>query len=212
MNLEIVVDYLKKHFYQYSSQYIFVIVIFIMGVIFGSILVNNLSYAQKNDLYEYLSQFFFYVNTEELLTFKELFTQTVFHHLKSLLVFFLLGISIIGLPVILVILFIKGIVVGFTVGFLVNQLHFQGFVVSLLSIFPQNIIIVPVFLIASVLTINFSIKLIKKLFTNNPNMLFLPITVNYIKGFFVLILLVIVAAAIEAVCSTHLLKWILNLI
>ena len=212
MKFELVVDYLKKHFYNYSSQYIFVIVIFIMGVIFGAILVNNLSYSQKNDLYNYLTQFFFYVNSEELITFKELFSQNILHHLQQLFILFLLGISIIGLPFILVLLFLKGIVVGFTVGFLVNQFDFQGFLIALFSIFPQNIIVVPVFLIASVLTINFSVKLIKKLFTNNPNMLFWPITLNYLKGFSLLIILIFIAAAIEALFSTNLLKMVLNLI
>ncbi len=33
----------------------------------------------------------------------------------------------IGLPIIFVLLFMKGVIVGFTVGFLVNQMGAQGF-------------------------------------------------------------------------------------
>ena len=46
------------HFREHSSIYLFVIVLFLMGVIFGAVVVNSLSFTQKEDLFYYLSQFF----------------------------------------------------------------------------------------------------------------------------------------------------------
>ncbi|WP_279401536.1 stage II sporulation protein M [Piscibacillus salipiscarius] len=47
----------------------------------------------------------------------------------------------------MVLLFLKGIVIGFTVGFLVNQLSWKGFLLSITSVAPQNLLIVPAYLL-----------------------------------------------------------------
>jgi stage II sporulation protein M len=46
------------HLREYSSIYLFVVVLFLMGVIFGAVIVNSLSFTQKEDLFYYLTQFF----------------------------------------------------------------------------------------------------------------------------------------------------------
>ena len=56
------------HFREHSSIYLFVIVLFLMGVIFGAVVVNSLSFTQKEDLYYYLSQFFGQVSTGKMAT------------------------------------------------------------------------------------------------------------------------------------------------
>ena len=63
-------------------------------------------------------------------------------------------------------LFLKGVFIGFTIGFLVHQLGSKGFAFSLVAVIPQNLIIVPTILVLSVLSISFSLKLIAYLFGN----------------------------------------------
>ena len=106
------------HIREHSSIYLFVIVLFLMGVIFGAVVVNSLSFEQKEDLYYYLTQFFGEVSNGKIATSSELFKQSFLHNSKFIGLMGLLGISVIGLPIILIFLFMKGIVVGFTVGFL----------------------------------------------------------------------------------------------
>lgn len=40
------------------SIYLFVSVLFLMGVIFGAVIVNSMTIGQKEDLFYYLNQFF----------------------------------------------------------------------------------------------------------------------------------------------------------
>ncbi len=47
-----------RHVQEYSSIYSFIIVLFLMGVVFGAIIVNSLSIDQKEDLFYYLNQIF----------------------------------------------------------------------------------------------------------------------------------------------------------
>src|SRR5690625_5989422 len=84
------------------------------------------------------------------------------YHLNYLLLLFILGLTIIGLPIIWVLIFIKGLVVGFSVGFIVNQLGLNGLLIATLSIAPQNIIIIPVYIIAASLSMIFSLGLLYK--------------------------------------------------
>jgi len=65
------------------------------------------------------------------------------------------------MPLITVLLFFKGFVLGFTVGFLVNEFGFKGIIIALVTVFPQNIIIIPVYLLATVTAVYFSLRLIK---------------------------------------------------
>ena len=117
------------HFREHSSIYLFVVVLFLMGVIFGAIVVNSLTFSQKEDLAYYLSQFFGEVSNGKVAASKDVFAQSLFDNSKFIGMMGILGISIIGLPVILIVLFMKGLVIGFTVGFLVNQMGWNGFLI-----------------------------------------------------------------------------------
>ena len=71
-----------KHITEHSSLYVFITVLFLMGVIFGAVLVNSLSFSQKEDLFYYLSQFFGQVSQGEIATTNEMFSQSVLHNVQ----------------------------------------------------------------------------------------------------------------------------------
>ena len=70
------------HFREHSSIYLFVVVLFLMGVIFGAIVVNSLTFSQKEDLAYYLSQFFGEVSNGKIAASKDVFAQSLFHNSK----------------------------------------------------------------------------------------------------------------------------------
>lgn len=199
-----------NHFREHSSIYLFVIVLFLMGVIFGAVIVNSLSFTQKEDLFYYLSQFFGQVAGGEIATNEGLFMQSFLHNSKYIGLMWILGISIIGLPIILILLFIKGMVVGFTVGFLVNQMKWNGFVLSFVSVLPQNLVVIPVFIITATLAVTFSLKMIRNQFMKKLNQPVMPLFARYTIAFVIAIISLSVAAGIEAYVSPVLMKSIIN--
>lgn len=201
-----------NHITEHSSLYVFITVLFLMGVIFGAVLVNSLSFSQKEDLFYYLSQFFGQVSQGEVATTNEIFSQSVLHNFKYISVIWILGISIIGLPVILILLFLKGMVVGFTVGFLVNQMGWSGFLLSFASILPQNIFIVPVFIIISVLAVSLSMKMISRIFLKQIRMPLKPVLIRYLSFFVLSIFCLIAAGAIEAYLSPVFMKSVVSML
>src|SRR5699024_12647821 len=90
--------------------------------------------------------------------------RSFFFHIKYLSLFFLLGITIIGIPIIWILNFIKGVVIGFSVGFMVNQLGVQGLLLATISMAPQNMIIVTIYIIAGCLASMFYLSLFYYLF------------------------------------------------
>jgi stage II sporulation protein M len=199
-----------SYFREHSSIFLFIVVLFLMGVIFGAIVVNSMSITQKEDLFYYLSQFFGQVSSGKEAEDNDLFLQSFFHNSKFIGLMWILGISIIGLPVILILLFIKGMVVGFTVGFLVSQMGWQGFMLAFVSILPQNLIIIPVFIIMAALSVIFSLRMIKKQFMKKYAQPILPYFKSYILTLIVAVIFIVAASGVEAYLSPWLMKTIIS--
>src|SRR5699024_4603185 len=130
-----------SHMSENNTIYTFTIVLMVMGVIFGAVIVNSLSLSDKQDLFIYLQRFFGEMSDGNLASADQMFNQSLSHDIKYIGFMWLLGLTIIGLPLVLILLFLKGVVVGFTVGFLVNQMGWQGLLLSFVSILPQNLIL-----------------------------------------------------------------------
>ncbi|MNO20782.1 Stage II sporulation protein M [compost metagenome] len=144
-----------------TPVYVFVAVLFLMGVVFGALMVNALTLEQQQDISRYLGNFFISVNEGS----GEFVTQSYWTvaglHLKWLGLIWLLGLSVIGLPGILVLDFLKGVLIGFTVGCLVGQFTWKGLLFALVSIAPHNLIVIPALLISSVAAVGFSLGIIR---------------------------------------------------
>ncbi|NRD80646.1 stage II sporulation protein M [Bacillus sp. BRMEA1] len=199
-----------SYFREYSSIFLFVVVLFLMGVIFGAIVVNSMSLTQKEDLYYYLSQFFGQVSNGKVADNNDLFLQSFLQNSKFIGLIWVLGISIIGLPVILILLFVKGMVVGFTVGFLVSQMGWKGFLLAVASIMPQNLIVIPIFIMMAALSVIFSLRMVKKQFIKKYAEPIMPFFKGYILALIAAVVCLSLASGIEAYLSPALMKSIVG--
>ncbi|MDG5787686.1 stage II sporulation protein M [Evansella sp. AB-P1] len=196
-----------NHIEENRSIYMFTIVLLVMGVIFGAIIVNSLSFSQKNDLYAYLSLFFREVEQGEFASSSAIFIQTFIHYSKYIGVMWVLGLTVIGLPIVFILLFIKGLVVGFTVGFLVNQMGFDGFLVSFLAILPQNIILIPVFVMVTTVATSFSIRIWRQITSRGYEPIF-----QYFLSYSVFLLFIGILIAIVSAYEGYVSPTILRLV
>lgn len=160
---------------EHLSLYIFVGVIFVTGVVFGAVMVNALSLEQKQEITRYLGSFFSSVNqggleAEVTGSMKESFAM----HIKWVLIIWILGLSVIGLPLILILDFLKGVLIGFTVGYMVGALSWKGLLFALVSVVPQNLVVIPLLIICSVSAMSFSIHLVKNRFISRKGPLYEP--------------------------------------
>lgn len=200
---------IRSHIRDNISLYTFTMVLIFIGIFFGAIIVNSLSIDQKNDLYLYLNRFFGQISNDPMMSSADLFSQSFTHYLKYIGLIWILGISVIGLPIILILLFLKGIVIGFTVGFLVSQMGFKGFFLALVSVLPQNLILVPAFLIVGVAAISFSLRMIRMQLTKSEP--FGPLITRYSVLMLGIVVLILLSSTIEAYISPFLMKVMISI-
>lgn len=201
----------QNHVREYSSLYMFIIVLFLMGVISGAIIVNSLSFTQKEDLLYYLSRFFGQVAEGNITNSYQMFIGSVTHNIQYIGLIWILGVSIIGLPLILILLFLKGMVVGFTVGFLVNSMGWEGFRIALVSVLPQNIVLVPLTIFITTLSLALSFKIIKRVFFKQIRQPIKPILIGYVGALIICVVFIAGAGAVEAYFSPMLMKQMIEI-
>jgi stage II sporulation protein M len=201
---------IKNDIQSHTNIFVFIFVLFIMGMVFGAVIVNSMNFVQKQDLFFYLKQFFMQNIDMDGTPRTILWKDSMLYHVKYLLLLFLLGISIIGMPIITVLLFIKGLVIGFSVGFLVNQMGWYGLLISSVSIAPQNLIIIPAYLIAGSLALIFSLTLCKQLFIRRVHQPLLKAFTRYSAWFGVLLIILMFSSIIEVFFSNTILEYVLR--
>lgn len=143
-----------------TPLYVFVTVLFLMGVVFGALMVNALTLEQQQDLSRYLGDFFTTFNQEGTSSLSS-FWSIAMLNLKWIGLIWILGLSVIGLPGILILDFLKGVLIGFSVGCMVGQFTWKGMLFALVSVAPHNLVLIPVLLISSVAAITFSLTIIR---------------------------------------------------
>lgn len=154
---EIVSYYFRKNI----SLFVFITIIFAAGVAVGSFSVNL---VQENDKYElgvYIETFLEQFEARTTLNNTNVVKQSILGNLKVIGLAYVLGLSVIGVPFLLLVIFIRGFVLGFTVGFFIDELFLRGMLLTLVSVFPQNLIIVPCIIVSSVAAVSFSGALIR---------------------------------------------------
>lgn len=148
--------------------YFLVCMCFIIGVSSGAFTVKALGDGQKQELISYMRDFFRILNDEPVDAVSVL-KQSLINNLQTVTLIWILGIIVIGIPFILIIVAIRGYIMGFTVGFLAEQLGFKGILFALISIFPQNLFIIPGIIGVAAVGISFSKMIIINKFKKPRN-------------------------------------------
>lgn len=144
-----------------TPLYIFVAVLFLVGVVFGALIISSLTLDQQQELGDYLGNFFVTVDQQGLPAAPDSYWSIAALNLKWVGLIWILGLSVIGLPGILILDFLKGVLIGFTVGCLVSEYSWHGMLFALVSVAPRNLVLIPVLLVSSAAAIAFSLLMIR---------------------------------------------------
>jgi len=200
---EVLWAYLKKNIFIYAL----VILVFVLGVTLGAIAVKALTVEQKKELLGYLSQFFTSLQKGTLAVKNDLARQAIFSNLKTVAIIWIMGLTIIGIPVVLAIIFIRGFVIGFTVGFLAQEMVLKGVLFAIAAVLPHNLVTIPALIIASAAAVSFSSLLIKKKFlkkNHNLRHCFL----GYLFLSLAIAVVCVLASLVEAYITPVFMKWV----
>jgi stage II sporulation protein M len=195
---------LKQHIRNNRWQYLVISLVFFIGLGMGTQKVAGLEGGVRDYLGEMIDNYL-QEGQEAPIYGVSIFLAAAATQGKTVLAIWFLGLTIIGVPLILAVVFLRGYALGFTIGFLVHQKGGAGIIMSILSILPQNIVYIPFLIIWSVIAVNFSAYLVGR----NPGGVSLGKTlVNYSLLLAVFLAMFMTGAFIEAYLS----PWFLSLI
>ena len=164
-------------------------------------------FKSREELFNYFNNFLDGYNEIEYNKIN-LLGESVKFNLFSMFIMSIFGISVIIMPLVPVLVFIKGFVLGFTIGFLVSQFDLQGILIAVVAVFPQNLLVIPCYLLGGLTTVGFSIKIVNY-FRSREKLNFLDYF-NYISKMVFLGILILGGSLVETYISPFLFKIILK--
>jgi stage II sporulation protein M len=202
-------EFVYKHINNNFLLYFLLVLFLMIGISAGAITVSVIDNSQKQEMISFLNSFFKILNQNNVDSFI-LLKHSLLNNVQTLFFIWLLGIIVIGVPLVMGIVMLRGFIIGFTVGFLVNELGFKGFVFSILAILPQNIFVIPGIIIISAISISFSLKTIKNKINRKNRYNFTAELIRYSLITVSLSILLILGSLIEAYITPVFMKLILG--
>lgn len=162
---------LKEHIRKYATKYFVICSFFTIGIIIAIVSSNFMGQEIKADLVEYISSFINLLKTQDI-DKQELMKQILYNNFKPIFVLWLLGATIVGIPLILIFILLEGYNLAFTISILGANLGIgKNLLFLLVAIIPQYVIIIPIIFYLAVNGMNFYSKIVKNNF-NRKNLFY----------------------------------------
>ena len=184
--------------------YIFLIIVMSIGLICGIIYAIILNKSDHNLVTTSLNSFFTSINNNDI-DYKNALINSLVGNISFVTFIFLLGISIIGIPLIIFSLGISSFIFGFSLSSIIYTYHFNGILKAITYLFPHQLITLLMCLFLGFYALYFGIKLFKYLFRGIDINLRSSMK-RYIQVYITVLLIFIACSFIEVFLSPALIK------
>jgi stage II sporulation protein M len=148
------------HIKKNPKIYIFLFIVFVLGIVAGSFAVNNCYMQQREQLTNYIKYFMKIFDVKSIDNFL-LFKVSLVREYKIIIILCFMGISVVGIPFIIGTVFFRGFVLGYTFTMIIDVLGSDGIITVFSIFFLKEIFLVTILLAVGVNGINFSTKISK---------------------------------------------------
>ena len=172
--------------------------IFLFSIAAGSLCINFINTENPLSANNFIDSF---ISKRENAAFTSILISAFISNFMILIVLFLFGICIIGVPAGFIAAIIKGLGIGYSAGYLYTAYGFKGFIFNLIIIFPTAFLVSLVLITAAKESIKFSKTLLRII---KPDAKIYPLSSEfkiYLLRFTVLLLCLFIASAIDAAAT-----------
>ncbi|MBB6631293.1 stage II sporulation protein M [Clostridium algidicarnis] len=202
--VNVITQHIQNNFWLYIVSLLFLCT----GIVLGIYAMKYMSEVDKLDLSNYFNSFIEILTSKEINN-KSIFFEAIKNNVSMIFLIFFLGITFVGLPLILLINLIKGFTIGFTISFAIDMLGGKGLVLALIGVIPQNIIYIPCIMGASVISMRTSLdKMKNNLFGKKSYAI--SENKNMIVSIATIILIVSLGILMESYVTPSILKYLLQ--
>jgi stage II sporulation protein M len=185
----------------------FLAAVVLCGLIFGGIAAGQLNSSDTLALSNATLQLLQAIAAHQLAPANALWWQRMVADGQFLALLWLLGVSIIGMPFIVIAMFLRGFSIGFAVGFTVIQFGWRGFLLASIGIFLHQLLSLTALVFAAAIAIRFSGLVLRQ---SLPTAALAGALANYTGWFLLCACLLMGGAAVQAWLSPHLLGALLS--
>lgn len=153
-------DIIRRHLSDNILLYSIIVFAFVFGLCMGALTVNNIGIDTKAEIKTYI-QGFLNLSSKSAINEVHILKQSIKFNLYSTVALILSGVTFLGIILVPAYAVFRGFCIGFTVAFLTDSLGQKGFLLSIASILPQNLVYIPVVMVLCVCALNLSFNTIK---------------------------------------------------
>ena len=200
-------DTLKHYVKNNYKEYLLISMLFIIGIFVGVMVINNCKDAQLNEITTYIKDFITKYKEIENINISSLIIDSIKKNLLYAIILWLAGTTVIGMLVVLIMILLRGIILGFTISSITIALgFFKGTVFTITSILLQNLLYIPAILTIGVSSIKLYKSIIKDKRKENIKIEIIRHTIIS----FLMVILLVLSAFIGNLISIKILKKIIK--
>lgn len=187
---------IKEYFIVNKKMYLFFTILFIVAIIAGAVFSITLNEIDNDLVTTYLDNYINLVKSKKII-FRDSFINFVMSNTIMNLLVWLLGFSVIGIPIIIFIFFYKCFVVGFAISSIILRYKVKGILFSFLYVFPHHILTILMFMILVIYALTISINIFKAV-VKRKEISFKEITIRYTMILFISLIVILLLGLYES--------------
>lgn len=203
-------DKLKNRAKSNKKMVVFLMTIFIIGIIAGSLFIVILNKSDKTLIKDYLEQFLNSISSNKL-NYTDALISSLGSNIFYILLIWLLGISVIGLPIMLFIYFSKAFMLGFSISSMLFHYKLKGIFLALLYVFPHQILNILIYSFLMVYSTSLSIRIIKSLIAKKT-LDFKQIMAKYGMVLLISLIGIVISSLLEVFLMPNMIKLIIGIL
>lgn len=203
-------DKLRKIVKINKKTLLFFTILLLTGIVTGAIFMAILNETDKKLITDYFVNFISNIENNKL-NFLEAIKNGLFNNLLYIIIIWILGISVIGIPIVIIMFFIKSFTLGFSISSIIFNYKLKGCLLSFIHIFPHQILNFLIYILLTTYSIFFSLKIIDSII-KRKTIDFKILMNKYIKILIFSLIVIIISILIEVFITPFLIKIIIPFI
>ncbi len=197
--INLIMNDLKKD----KSIYLSLLIALLISFIFGMFFITILSSTDKVTLKEYITNFFTSIKQGKIISLYK----TLINNNLGILITSILAFSVVLFPLVIVIIFYKGFTLAFTITSLIYTFKIKGIILAIVYVFPSLIFNLVFYFIMCYYSFKLSLILFNKVINKDAT------NINkFLKKYLVIILVCIAFVSLFSLYDTYLLPSLIKLV
>lgn len=197
--IDIIFNDIKKD----KSIYISLIIVLVISLLFGSFFIKILDASDLKLVMTHINTYFDNIKNGNI-TYN--LYNNILNNNITLFIIWILGFSVIGLPLIISILFYKGFSLSFTAASLIYNFKFNGIFFSLIYIFPHLILNMLFYFIMTYYSFKLCLNIIQVIFNKKK------LNTSFLKKYLVILIISILFLTLSALYETYIIPYLIKII